>query len=162
MQMKSFLMQFYSKGRVFICLPSITHGMKFKVGLMKVRWAIVHILFFFLAICAWLLCGVMSGPWDPMGVSRACHASFLHALYLCLTRGLLDVLFRDSKLTMLLSESLGNINCQTTMIAHVSDSPTNYMETLTTVQLASRIYRTRKKKTKVLDLFFKFIFMQSI
>lgn len=63
---------------------------------------------------------------------------------------------------MLLSESLGNINCQTTMIAHVSDSPTNYMETLTTVQLASRIYRTRKKKTKVLDLFFKFIFMQSI
>lgn len=63
--------------------------------------------------------------------------------------GFLDVLFRDSKLTMLLSESLGNINCQTTMIAHISDSPANYMETLTTVQLASRIHRMRKKKSKV-------------
>lgn len=62
----------------------------------------------------------------------------------------LDVLFRDSKLAMLLSESLGNINCQTAMIAHISDSPANYMETLTTVQLASRIHRTRKKKSKVL------------
>lgn len=46
---------------------------------------------------------------------------------------------------MLLRESLGNINCQTTMIAHISDSPANYLETLTTVQLASRIHRTRKK-----------------
>lgn len=117
--------------------------------------------FFFGDLCR-LLCGVMSGPWDPAGVTGTCHASFLHALYLCLTRGLLDVLFRDSKLTMLLSESLGNINCQTTMIAHISDSPTNYMETLTIVQLASRIYRTRKKKTKVLHLFFKFLNMQSI
>lgn len=63
--------------------------------------------------------------------------------------GISDVLFRDSKLTMLLRESLGNINCRTTMIAHISDSPTNYMETLTTVQLASRIHRMRKKKSKV-------------
>lgn len=53
---------------------------------------------------------------------------------------------------MLLSESLGNINCQTTMIAHISDSPANYMETLTTVQLASRIHRMRKKKSKVRQL----------
>lgn len=45
--MKWFLMQFYSKGRIFICLPSITCGVKFKVGLMKVRWAIILILFFF-------------------------------------------------------------------------------------------------------------------
>lgn len=63
--------------------------------------------------------------------------------------GFLDVLFRDRKLTMLLSESLGNINCWTTMIAHVSDSPVNYMETLNTVQLAARIHRTRKKSSKV-------------
>ncbi|KAK5879542.1 hypothetical protein CesoFtcFv8_022646 [Champsocephalus esox] len=34
------------------------------------------------------------------------------------------------------------------MIAHISDSPLNYMETLTTVQLASRIHRTRKKQSK--------------
>lgn len=80
------------------------------------------------------------------GVSQACGAFFL------VNEGFLDVLFRDSKLTMLLSESLGNINCRTTMIAHISDSPTNYMETLTTVQLASRIHRMRKKKSKVLQV----------
>ncbi|KAI2651993.1 Kinesin-like protein KIF26A [Labeo rohita] len=55
---------------------------------------------------------------------------------------------QDSKLTMLLRESLGNINCRTTMIAHISDSPANYAESLTTVQLASRIHRMRKKKSK--------------
>lgn len=70
-------------------------------------------------------------------------------LFFLANEGFLDVLFRDSKLTMLLSESLGNINCQTTMIAHISDSMANYMETLTTVQLASRIHRMRKKKSKV-------------
>lgn len=64
--------------------------------------------------------------------------------------GFLHVLFRDSKLTMLLSDSLGNINCQTTMIAHVANSPADYMETLTTVQLASRIHCMKKKKSKVL------------
>lgn len=56
---------------------------------------------------------------------------------------------RDSKLTMLLRESLGNINCRTTMIAHISDSPANYADSLTTIQLASRIHRMRKKKSKV-------------
>lgn len=56
---------------------------------------------------------------------------------------------RDSKLTMLLRDSLGNINCRTTMIAHISDSPVNYAESLTTIQLASRIHRMRKKKSKV-------------
>lgn len=56
---------------------------------------------------------------------------------------------RDSKLTMLLRESLGNINCRTTMIAHISDSPANYADSLNTIQLASRIHRMRKKKTKV-------------
>lgn len=63
--------------------------------------------------------------------------------------GFLRVKCRDSKLTMLLSESLGNINCQTIMIAHVSDSVANFMETLTTVQLASRIHGTRAKRSKV-------------
>lgn len=58
---------------------------------------------------------------------------------------LLLLLLRDRKLTRLLCESLGNINCHTTMIFHVSDSASSYMETLTTVQLASRIHRTRNK-----------------
>ncbi|TRY57016.1 hypothetical protein DNTS_023927 [Danionella cerebrum] len=67
---------------------------------------------------------------------------------LALANGAKHVPYRDSKLTMLLRESLGNINCRTTMIAHISDSPANYAESLTTVQLASRIHRIRKKKAK--------------
>ncbi|XP_041721748.2 kinesin-like protein KIF26B [Coregonus clupeaformis] len=52
---------------------------------------------------------------------------------------------RDSKVTMLLQESLGNINCHTTVLAHVTDSPEHFSETLSTVQIASRIRRTQKK-----------------
>ncbi|XP_046711669.1 kinesin-like protein KIF26A isoform X3 [Silurus meridionalis] len=67
---------------------------------------------------------------------------------LALTNGAKHVPYRDSKLTMLLRDSLGNINCRTTMIAHVSDSPGHYTDSLTTIQLASRIHRMRKKKSK--------------
>ncbi|XP_028252588.1 kinesin-like protein KIF26A [Parambassis ranga] len=82
------------------------------------------------------------------GGGQCLSLSALGNVVLALANGAKHVPYRDSKLTMLLSESLGNINCQTTMIAHISDSPANYMETLTTVQLASRIHRTRKKKSK--------------
>lgn len=58
---------------------------------------------------------------------------------------LLLLLSRDRKLTRLLCESLGNINCHTTMIVHVSDSASSYLETLTSLQLASCIQRTRNK-----------------
>uniref|UniRef100_A0A8C5QC44 Kinesin family member 26A n=1 Tax=Leptobrachium leishanense TaxID=445787 RepID=A0A8C5QC44_9ANUR len=67
---------------------------------------------------------------------------------MALVNGAKHIPYRDSKLTMLLQESLGNINCRTTMIAHISDSPANYLETLTTLQLASRIHRMRKKKSR--------------
>uniref|UniRef100_A0A673CHL1 Kinesin-like protein KIF26A n=1 Tax=Sphaeramia orbicularis TaxID=375764 RepID=A0A673CHL1_9TELE len=67
---------------------------------------------------------------------------------MALANGAKHVPYRDSKLTMLLRESLGNINCRTTMIAHISDSPNNYADSLTTIQLASRIHRMRKKKSK--------------
>ncbi|XP_056401535.1 kinesin-like protein KIF26A isoform X2 [Hyla sarda] len=67
---------------------------------------------------------------------------------LALVNGAKHIPYRDSKLTMLLRESLGNINCRTTMIAHISDSLSNYPESLTTVQLASRIHRMKKKKSK--------------
>lgn len=50
---------------------------------------------------------------------------------------------------MLLRESLGNMNCRTTMIAHISASPRDFSETLSTVQIASRVLRMKKKKTKV-------------
>nr|XP_061798434.1 kinesin-like protein KIF26A [Nerophis lumbriciformis] len=67
---------------------------------------------------------------------------------MALANGAKHVPYKDSKLTMLLRESLGNINCRTTMIAHISDSPANYADSLTTIQLASRIHRMRKKKSK--------------
>lgn len=56
---------------------------------------------------------------------------------------------RESKLTMLLRESLGNVNCRTTMIAHISAAAGSYAETLSTIQIASRVLRMKKKKTKV-------------
>nr|XP_020446632.1 kinesin-like protein KIF26A isoform X2 [Monopterus albus] len=67
---------------------------------------------------------------------------------MALANGAKHVPYRDSKLTMLLRESLGNINCRTTMIAHISDSSASYADSLTTIQLASRIHRMRKKKSK--------------
>ncbi|XP_069028602.1 kinesin-like protein KIF26A isoform X1 [Embiotoca jacksoni] len=82
------------------------------------------------------------------GGGQCLSLSALGNVVLALANGAKHVPYRDSKLTMLLSESLGNINCRTTMIAHISDSPASYMETLTTVQLASRIHRMRKKKSK--------------
>ncbi|XP_072218145.1 kinesin-like protein KIF26A isoform X1 [Leuresthes tenuis] len=82
------------------------------------------------------------------GGAQCLSLSALGNVILALANGAKHIPYRDSKLTMLLSESLGNINCRTTMIAHVSDSPSGYMETLTTVQLASRIHRMRKKKSK--------------
>nr|XP_055042324.1 kinesin-like protein KIF26A isoform X2 [Misgurnus anguillicaudatus] len=82
------------------------------------------------------------------GKGQCLSLSALGNVILALANGAKHVPYRDSKLTMLLMESLGNINCRTTMIAHISDSPANYAESLTTVQLASRIHRMRKKKSK--------------
>ncbi|XP_065113014.1 kinesin-like protein KIF26A isoform X1 [Paramisgurnus dabryanus] len=82
------------------------------------------------------------------GRGQCLSLSALGNVILALANGAKHVPYRDSKLTMLLMESLGNINCRTTMIAHISDSPANYAESLTTVQLASRIHRMRKKKSK--------------
>uniref|UniRef100_A0A3B1JW19 Kinesin family member 26A n=1 Tax=Astyanax mexicanus TaxID=7994 RepID=A0A3B1JW19_ASTMX len=82
------------------------------------------------------------------GGGQCLSLSALGNVILALANGAKHVPYRDSKLTMLLRESLGNINCRTTMIAHISDSPANYTESLSTVQLASRIHRMRKKKSK--------------
>ncbi|KAK5853286.1 hypothetical protein PBY51_007087 [Eleginops maclovinus] len=54
---------------------------------------------------------------------------------------------KASKLTMLLQEALGRVNCHTTVIAQVDDSLSHLQETLSTIQLASRI-RKMQKRTK--------------
>ncbi|XP_075453194.1 kinesin-like protein KIF26B isoform X2 [Ascaphus truei] len=74
--------------------------------------------------------------------------SALGNVILALVNGSKHIPYKESKLTMLLRESLGNMNCRTTMIAHISAAPGNYAETLSTIQIASRVLRMKKKKTK--------------
>ncbi|XP_058018804.1 kinesin-like protein KIF26A isoform X3 [Ahaetulla prasina] len=82
------------------------------------------------------------------GSSFCLSLSALGSVILALINGAKHVPYKDNKLTMLLRESLGNINCRTTMLTHISDSPGSYAESLMTLQLASRIHRMRKKKSK--------------
>ncbi|XP_036397899.1 kinesin-like protein KIF26B [Megalops cyprinoides] len=74
--------------------------------------------------------------------------SALGNVILALVNGSKHIPYKDSKLTMLLRESLGNMNCRTTMIAHISASPSNFTETLSTIQISSRVLRMKKKKAK--------------
>ncbi|XP_012872739.1 PREDICTED: kinesin-like protein KIF26B [Dipodomys ordii] len=74
--------------------------------------------------------------------------SALGNVILALVSGSKHIPYKESKLTMLLRESLGNVNCRTTMIAHISAAASNYAETLSTIQIASRVLRMKKKKTK--------------
>ncbi|CAL8244462.1 unnamed protein product [Lota lota] len=74
--------------------------------------------------------------------------SALGNVILALVNGSKHIPYKDSKLTMLLRESLGNMNCRTTMIAHISASTRDFSETLFTIQIASRVLRMKKKKTK--------------
>ncbi|XP_067099338.1 kinesin-like protein KIF26A [Osmerus mordax] len=82
------------------------------------------------------------------GGGQCLSLTALGNVIMALANGAKHVPYRDSKLTMLLRDSLGNINCRTTMIAHISDSPACYADSLSTIQLASRIHRMRKKKSK--------------
>ncbi|NXX86965.1 KI26B protein, partial [Urocolius indicus] len=83
------------------------------------------------------------------GSSGLCLSlSALGNVILALVNGSKHIPYKDSKLTMLLRESLGNMNCRTTMIAHISAAARNYAETLSTIQIASRVLRMKKKKTK--------------
>ncbi|XP_053451527.1 kinesin-like protein KIF26A isoform X3 [Nycticebus coucang] len=74
--------------------------------------------------------------------------SALGSVILALVNGAKHVPYRDHRLTMLLREALATTSCHTTMIAHVSDVPAHHAETLSTVQLAARIHRLRRKKAK--------------
>lgn len=56
--------------------------------------------------------------------------------------------YKEHKLTHLLKECLGSLTCHAAMIAHVSPLAQNYTDTLTTVQLASRIHRMRRRRIK--------------
>ncbi|XP_071832300.1 uncharacterized protein [Apostichopus japonicus] len=74
--------------------------------------------------------------------------SALGNVILAVLNGQKHIPYRDSKLTRLLREAMGSLSCRTVMIAHVSSAIPFYSETLSTIQLASRIHRMRKKKSK--------------
>ena len=57
--------------------------------------------------------------------------------------------FRDSKIARLLKDSVGNLTCRTTIINHVSPDEDRYSETLSTLEMASKISRSRRRKNKV-------------
>ncbi|XP_023662493.2 kinesin-like protein KIF26B [Paramormyrops kingsleyae] len=96
-----------------------------------------------LGSCAKVPSKTRDGPAGP-----CLSLTALGNVILALVNGSKHIPYKDSKLTMLLRESLGNINCRTTMIAHISSSPSNFSETLSTIQIASRVLRMKKKKTK--------------
>ncbi|KAJ8045273.1 Kinesin-like protein KIF26B [Holothuria leucospilota] len=74
--------------------------------------------------------------------------SALGNVILAVLNGQKHIPYRDSKLTRLLREAMGSLSCRTVMIAHASSAVPFYSETLSTIQLASRIHRMRKKKSK--------------
>ncbi|XP_058881895.1 kinesin-like protein KIF26B isoform X1 [Acipenser ruthenus] len=82
------------------------------------------------------------------GAGLCLSLSALGNVILALVNGSKHIPYKESKLTMLLRESLGNMNCRTTMIAHISAIASNFTETLSTIQIASRVLRMKKKKTK--------------
>ncbi|KAF7651847.1 hypothetical protein LDENG_00104760 [Lucifuga dentata] len=89
----------------------------------------------------------MDISWTREGGGRCLSLSALGSVIFALANGAKHVPYGDSKLAMLLSQSLGNINCRTTMIAHVSAATSSSTETLSTLLLASRILCSTKNKS---------------
>nr|XP_025868375.1 kinesin-like protein KIF26A [Vulpes vulpes] len=92
--------------------------------------------------------GAPSRGGEAPGGPSCLPLSALGSVILALVSGAKHVPHREHRLTMLLRESLAAPSCRTTMIAHVSDAPARHAETLSTVQLAARIHRLRRKKVK--------------
>ncbi|XP_060037073.1 kinesin-like protein KIF26A isoform X2 [Erinaceus europaeus] len=83
-------------------------------------------------------------PGGPPGLSL----SALGSVVLALVSGARHVPYRDHWLTMMLREPLATTHCRATMIAHVSAAPARLTETLSTLQLAARLHRLRRKRPK--------------
>ncbi|XP_076766277.1 uncharacterized protein LOC143433053 isoform X2 [Xylocopa sonorina] len=88
------------------------------------------------------------GNSDRGKASGGIPLSGLGNILLAIFNGQKHLPYKEHKLTQLLKECLGSWTCHAAMIAHVSPDAQHYMETLTTVQLASRIHRMRRRKIK--------------
>ncbi|KAF5302809.1 hypothetical protein FQA39_LY01989 [Lamprigera yunnana] len=74
--------------------------------------------------------------------------SGLGNILLAIFNGQKHLPYKEHKLTHLLKDCLNSLTCHAAMIAHVSSYASNYLDTLTTVQLASRIHRMRRRRIK--------------
>ncbi|CAG9765421.1 unnamed protein product [Ceutorhynchus assimilis] len=74
--------------------------------------------------------------------------SGLGNILLAIFNGQKHLPYKEHKLTHLLKDCLSSLTCHAAMIVHVSPFAQNYAETLTTVQLASRIHRMRRRRIK--------------
>lgn len=76
------------------------------------------------------------------------HAG-LGQIIVAMLNGFKQLPYRDSKITRLLKDSIGNPTCRTTLIAHVSAQEKNYSKTMSTIQMVSKIHKSRRKRNKV-------------
>ncbi|XP_055088421.1 kinesin-like protein KIF26B [Periophthalmus magnuspinnatus] len=67
-------------------------------------------------------------------------------IVLSLLNGQRTIPNKSSKLSLLLRESLGHVNCHTVVVAQVSDSMALLDETLSTIQTAAKIRRTQRRE----------------
>uniref|UniRef100_A0AAV2K872 Kinesin motor domain-containing protein n=1 Tax=Knipowitschia caucasica TaxID=637954 RepID=A0AAV2K872_KNICA len=70
----------------------------------------------------------------------------LSPIVLSLLNGQRTIPNKSSKLSLLLREALGHVNCHTAVVAQVSDSIAVLDETLSTIQTASKIRRTQRRE----------------
>ncbi|XP_076360465.1 uncharacterized protein LOC143252357 isoform X2 [Tachypleus tridentatus] len=92
-------------------------------------------------------CDKIARPRDANS-GHSLSLSALGNVIIALFNGQKHVPYKESKLTQLLREVLGSLMCRAAMVAHVSPAPENYTETLSTIQLAARIHRLRRKKLR--------------
>ncbi|XP_055331432.1 kinesin-like protein CG14535 isoform X2 [Paramacrobiotus metropolitanus] len=55
---------------------------------------------------------------------------------------------KESKITQLLKDALNNVASQIALLCHVSCAPSKYPETLSVIQMASRVHRMRRKRIR--------------
>lgn len=88
------------------------------------------------------------GNSDRSKASGGIPLSGVGNILLAIFNGQKHLPYKEHKLTHLLKDCLSSLTCHAAMIAHVSPCAQNYSDTLTAVQLASRIHRMRRRKFK--------------
>lgn len=75
--------------------------------------------------------------------------SNLGNVLVALANGAKHVPHRDSKLTVLLKEAIGALSSRISLLAFVSGDPKSYSGALATMEMTTRIHRSRRKKSRV-------------